>query len=90
MTQEQLARLRALEQHMEAMALGFAALRQQVTALVSEAEHGEQIKLAERADPEPPPSPPGEQFYNMGSDTPTETPTDAPAFTRRARRRPSP
>ena len=55
------------------------ALRTQVAALVSEAEHGEQVK---RADPESEAKEPVPSFYNVGS------PTDATAQPRRPRRSP--
>jgi hypothetical protein len=54
-------RLRALEQTAEAASITVAALRQQITALVSEAEHGEQVARAEAVQPAP-------QFYGGFAD----------------------
>jgi hypothetical protein len=67
-------RLRALEQTAEAAAITVAALRQQITALVSEAEHEE---VAAQAAPE---------FYGQ---TPLKVEkTDADVEQKRTRRRP--
>jgi hypothetical protein len=62
-------RLRALEQTAEAASITVAALRQQITALVSEAEHGEQVARATEA------VQPAPMFYGgFGDDRPDTAP----------------
>jgi hypothetical protein len=59
-------RLRALEQTAEAASITVAALRQQITALVSEAEHEEMVERS---------APPAVQFYGgFGDDRPDTAP----------------
>ena len=78
-------RLRALEQTAEAAAITVAALRQQITALVSEAEHEEVVERS---------VPPAPQFYGgFGDDRPdtplkVETSRDASTQQKRTQRRP--
>ena len=80
MTPAQLDRLRALEHEAEAAALLVAALRQNITALVSEAEHGE-VEARSEAGTTPAPL----QFYGQAV---PETPDHAIARPSRARRSP--
>jgi hypothetical protein len=78
-------RLRALEHQAEALALQAAALRQQVTALVSEAEHGEVVAQASGA------VQPAPQFYggfNPQAPLKVETSSDASTQQKRTRSRP--
>jgi hypothetical protein len=84
MSPELRQRLQALEQTAEAAAITVAALRQQITALVSEAEHSEIAAKSSEAEP------PAPQFYGGFGEAPlkVEKTYDADVAPKQARRRP--
>ena len=85
MSPELASRLRVLEQQAEALVLQAGALRQQVTALVSEAEHD---TLVERAEPAPTVPTEATGFYGDFTASPKLETDDATTKPRRTRRSP--